>query len=266
MRPRAVAAALALLAAMAGGPALVDGAALADERGYELRDLGAKKPAPLVVALQCYGCTRTEVPALLGLEDLVRRHHALLAIPAAQIDARGNPFWNATAACCDFDGKHPDDVAYIVHVIDDAVARHGADPKQVYLVGVSNGGFLAYRLACERADKIAAIVSIGGAAPATCKPSSPVAVLEIHGRDDTVVPVAGGKLGGGLPQRASFPSAHATLDAWARVDGCSAPDVNGRRRCAHGAADLWMLPGGHIPPLGPDFSEQLWQWLAGHRK
>ncbi|HEX8952926.1 MAG TPA: hypothetical protein VF945_13815, partial [Polyangia bacterium] len=127
-------------------------------------------------------------------------------------------------------------------------------------------GFLAYRVACEHADRIAAIVSIGGAAPTTCKPSSPVAVLEIHGRSDDVVRVGGGKLGQGMPQLASFPSAHDTLESWARVDGCSAPDINGRRRCQHGAADLWMLPGGHVPDLGGDFAEHLWQWLAGHRK
>jgi len=255
---RVVATALAL--------AVVGGAAGADERGYALHDFATKKPAPLVVALQCYGCPPAHVPALLGLEDMVRRHHAMLAIPTARVDARGDSFWNATAACCDFDGKQPDDVAYIVHVIDDAVARHGADPKQVYLVGFSNGGFLAYRVACDHADKVAAIVSVSGAAPATCSPSSPVAVLEVHGRNDDVVPVAGGKLGGGLPQLASFPSARDTIERWARVDGCSAPDANGHRRCAHGAADLWMLPGGHMPALGRDIGEQLWQWLAGHRK
>ncbi len=245
---------------------LLCSAAAADERGYELRDYATKKPAPLLVALQCYGCPPSYVPETLGLDDLVRRHKAMLAIPTARTDGKGNPFWNATAACCDFDGKKPDDVGYILHVIDDAVARHGADPKQVYLVGFSNGGFLAYRLACDHADKIAAIVSIGGAAPPECKPSSPVAVLDIHGRNDDVVPASGGKLGAGLPRMAVFPSTRDALDVWVRADGCSAPDANGRRRCRRGAADQWMLPGGHMPELGGDFAEHLWQWIAGFRK
>ncbi|MGZ3441796.1 MAG: alpha/beta hydrolase family esterase [Polyangia bacterium] len=242
------------------------GAANADDRGYELHNKDAKKPAPLIVALQCYGCPPTFVPKLLGLEELARRHNALLAIPVALSDRNGNPFWNATPACCDFDGRKPDDVAYIVRVIDDAVARYGADPRQVYLVGSSNGGFLAHRIACERSEKIAAIVSVGGAAPETCKPSSPVAVLEVHGRNDDVVPVDGGKLGAGLPQRAPIPSARAALEVWARIDGCGAADANGRRRCKRGAADLWLMPGGHVPDLEGDFAEHLWQWLAGHRK
>ena len=245
---------------------LLGSAAAGDERGYELRDYATKKPAPLLVALSCYSCPPAFVPQKLGLDDLARRHKAMLAIPIARSDKDGNPFWNATTACCDFDGKKPDDVAYVLHVIDDAVKKHGADPKQVYLFGISNGGFLAYRIACDHADKIAAIVSVGGAAPATCKPSSPVAVLEVHGNDDTVVPVAGGKLGGGLPQTASFPSAREALDVWVRADGCSVPDANGRRRCRHGAADLWMVPGDHVPPLSGEFPEQLWQWIAGFRK
>ena len=253
-------------AALAVALLLVGGAAAADDRGYELHNKDAKRPAPLIVALHCYSCPPTFVPEKLDLEELARRHNALLAIPAGYSDASGNPFWNATPACCDFDGKRPDDVAYIARVIDDAVAKHGADAKQVYLIGMSNGGFLAYRVACERSTKIAAIVSIGGAGPAVCKPSSPVAVLEVHGRADDVVPVGGGVLGDGLPQRAKFPAARETLEVWARVDGCGAPDRAGRRRCKRGAADLWMLPGGHVPDFEGDFAEHLWQWLAGHRK
>jgi polyhydroxybutyrate depolymerase len=255
-----------MIRAAVGVALLIGSAAHADDRGYELHNKEAKTPAPLIVALQCYGCPPAHVPKVLGLDDLAKRHNALLAIPTALTDGRGNPFWNATPACCDFDGQKPDDVAYVARVIDDAVKKHGADPKQVYLVGISNGGFLAHRVACELSPKIAAIVSIGGAAPTTCKPSSPVAVLEVHGEHDNVVPVAGGKIGAGLPQQATIPSAREALEVWARVDGCGVADANGRRRCKRGAADLWMLPGGHLPELGDDFAEHLWQWLASHRK
>jgi polyhydroxybutyrate depolymerase len=215
---------------------------------------------PLVILLHCYGCTATELPATLHADALAVKYHFAVTAPASgHIDRRGQPYWNATAACCDFDGKKPDDVGAIVRLIDERVKKGEVDPKRVYLVGFSNGAFLAWRIACDHADKIAAIVAIGGAAPATCKPSSPVAVLEVHGRDDEVVPVGGGGLGAGLPQLARFPSAQEALAVWGRVDHCTA----GAPGCK---VQQWLLPGGHWPKTSLDFGEQVWRWLAAQHK
>jgi polyhydroxybutyrate depolymerase len=215
---------------------------------------------PLVVVLHCYGCTPADLPDRLHLDALSRQHHFAVAAPASgHVDKRGVTYWNATAACCDFDGTEPDDVGAIVKLIDERLKKGDVDPKRVYLVGFSNGAFLAWRIACEHADKIAAIVSIGGGAPATCAPSSPVAVLEIHGRDDTVVPFAGGKLGEGLPQRATFPSAKDGLATWARVDHCAV----GAPGCR---VQQWLMAGGHWPTTNGGFGERIWTWLAAQRK
>jgi len=219
---------------------------------------------PLVVVLHCYSCPPSYVPDKLGLDALAKKHHFAYAAPASgHTDAQGNPYWNATPACCDFEGKGYDDVGAVVKLIDDRVKKGGPntkiDPKRVYLIGFSNGAFLAWRIACEHADKIAAVVAIGGAPPATCAPSSPVAMLEVHGRDDTIVPVAGGKLGQGMPQRASFPSAAAGLATWAHVDHCSV----GAPGCR---VQQWLLPGGHWPTTGADFGERVWTWLAAQHK
>ncbi len=246
--------------------ALTATVAAADERGYQLLNTNVSKPAPLVVALHCYGCSPMQLTHQLGLDALAKRHGFVVAVPAGLTDRTGTTFWNATDACCDFYGQKPDDVGYVMRVIDELVKKGIADKRRVYLVGFSNGGFLAHRLACDHADKIAAIVSIGGGAPATCKPSSPVAVLDIHGEADSVVPAAGGTLGNGLPQRATFPSARTALETWARVDGCARADAAGHRRCAHGAVDLWMLPGGHWPQMDVGFDERLWEWLAAQHK
>jgi polyhydroxybutyrate depolymerase len=78
----------------------------------------------------------------------------------------------------------------------------------VYAVGVSNGGRFATRLACDRSDKIAAVVSVAGAdGVPTCDPKHPVSILEIHGTADQVVPYG-----------VVVPWAR----AWARRDGCPA--------------------------------------------
>jgi polyhydroxybutyrate depolymerase len=233
-----------------------------ESRQYDLINASVPRPAPLMVALQCYGCPTSFLPERLGLEALARKHGVVVAVPSANIDSRGSPFWNATDACCDFDGRKPDDVGYVLGVIRELVARGVADPKRVYLVGFSNGGFLAHRIACDHASEIAAIVSIGAGGPSVCKPSTPVSILEVHGNGDTVVPSAGGRLGRGLPNVGTFPSLRAALDAWATVDGCGAPDAGGRRACTRGAIELWSLPGDHWPDVGADFGERVWGWLA----
>ena len=80
-------------------------------------------------------------------------------------------------------------------MVEEVAAEHAVDRRRVYVVGFSNGGFMSYRLACDHADRIAAIVSISGATyadPDRCAPSEPVAVLEVHGTDDRTIPYDGG--------------------------------------------------------------------------
>lgn len=280
--------ALALGAALASvvGPGAA-GAAHAGERGYEVVvPPGLRRPAPAIVVLHCYGCTAKQTAARYGLEALAARHGAVLALPSGYVDARRQPYWNATPACCDFDHRRPDDVGYIEHVIDELVRHRGVDPRRVYLVGVSNGGFLAHRLACAAAPKIAAIVSIGGGGtdPAACRPQAPVAVLEVHGDGDRVVPFDGGRLGLGLPQEAPIPAAVATVAAWAKRDHCAAApaaaaplDIDlqvpgaetrvARWRCPGAAVELWTVHGGgHLPEPAPGAAERLWQFLAAQHR
>jgi len=82
-----------------------------------------------------------------------------------------------------------DDVAYFDALLDDLVARHGVDRTRVGLVGISNGGFMAQRLLCERAEHYVGAVTIAAtiAADLPCEPSRPVSVAWIVGTDDPLV-------------------------------------------------------------------------------
>src|SRR5262249_40112433 len=92
-----------------------------------------------------------------------------------------------------------DDVPFLSAVIDDLVRTQNVDPKHVYSTGMSNGGVMSFRLACDLADKIAAIASVVGSMPengeASCKPSHPVLVLMINGNADPLVRFQGGQAG-----------------------------------------------------------------------
>src|SRR3954451_1597434 len=139
---------------------------------------------------------------------------------------------------------------------------------------------MAYRMACDHADTIAALVSLEAATyanPRQCAPSVPVATLEIHGTADDTIPYRGGKM---LGHR--YPGAVATTKMWPRYDGCRAvPDapappphdiVAGMPRAAvsayskgcqaNGHAELWTEQGGaHIPRLSPTFRDQVVGYL-----
>ena len=176
----------------------------------------------------------------VGVDALAKKHGFVVAHAGGVRNHEGQWYWNATPACCDFDGAKPDDVGYLMGIIDELVKKGVVDPKRVYLAGFSNGGFLAYRLACEHADKIAAIVSVGGGAPETCKPSSPVSVLDVHGTADKRVPVEGWPPK--VPSRAT---------RWRRLRAADQCDARreGAASAPKNAAEQWLHPGGHVADL-----------------
>jgi hypothetical protein len=93
----------------------------------------------------------------------------LYADPDETTDPNGIMFWNATNSCCDLFHRGVDDSAYIASIIADVKSTVAVDPKRIFVVGHSNAGFMAYRMACNHAGDIAAIVSLAGATyrPAT---------------------------------------------------------------------------------------------------
>jgi polyhydroxybutyrate depolymerase len=202
-------------------------------------------------------------------------------MPDGTTNRNGERFWNATTACCDFDRTGVDDSGYLVRLIDKVASSYQVDPARVYLVGHSNGGFMAYRMACEHADRITAIVSLAGAMTADsarCTPSRPVTVLQIHGtRDDTVLFEGGDNPGG------DYPSVTEALRTWRGLDGCdntadrSLPrkdlvtDLAGAETtvtsyhsgCRGGSrVELWSIrDGSHVPALGPEFAPAVVDFL-----
>ncbi len=98
----------------------------------------------------------------------------------------GKDGWNCTSGRACAEGI--DDMAYLDAVVDDLGDRFHVDRGRLYAVGLSNGAALAHRLACERAGTVAAIVAVAGSnqysTTATCAPSEPVAVMQVHGTDD----------------------------------------------------------------------------------
>jgi polyhydroxybutyrate depolymerase len=266
-------------------PATVDPTA---DRPYDVfvpTTYNAAVAAPLVILLHGYTATGALQEAYFQLQPSAEQRGFLYVHPDGTKDAIGNGFWNATDACCNLGGAAVDDVAYLSAIIDQVQAKYNVDPKRIYLVGHSNGGFMSYRMACDRSDKIAAIVSVAGATfadAATCKPSQPVSVLQVHGTADGTIKYDGGDI-----RNTTYPSAQATVANWATYDGCSSAPVASSAAldlernldaaetsvseysgCRSGAAvALWTVNGGaHIPAISDSFASSIVDFLYAHPK
>jgi polyhydroxybutyrate depolymerase len=234
---------------------------------------------PLVLVLHGYGASGLLQSAYLQIAGLTSNPGILMLAPDGTLDDRNNRYWNASEACCAPDGSTVDDVAYLGGLIDEALRTWPVDPKRVYVVGHSNGDYMAHRLACERADVIAAIAGLAGADVsvdgAGCTPARPVSVLHIHGTADETILYAG---------TSRYPSAQATVDHWSTRNGCDGPAAAGAPidlddtlagpetavsafAGCDAAVELWTIEGGsHLPNFADGVGARLFAWLEAHKR
>ncbi len=136
--------------------------------------------------------------------------------------------WNGGTCCGYAMNNNIDDVGFISALIDTLAANYVVDTKKVYATGMSNGGIMSHRLACELADKIAAIGPVAGVLMIedwdACQPSRPISIMHFHARDDSNEPYYGG-VGDGL-SGAYFAEVDSVMEGWARRLECSiGPDT-----------------------------------------
>jgi polyhydroxybutyrate depolymerase len=116
-----------------------------------------------------------------------------------------------------------DDVAFIAKLVEKLVASGTADPRRVYVTGISNGGAMAMTLVCARADLFAAGASVSmnltDEAAVTCHPSRPLPMLLMNGTADPLVPYEGGR-GSSYYAADGFWSTDETLAFWRKLNGC----------------------------------------------
>ena len=241
----------------------------------------ASVPAPLLLVLHGFWSSSetdspwTEEANYSKLPPEADKRGVIVATPHGNLEPiAGRFFWNATEACCDFGNSGANDVGYIVAVVQDIQSKYNIDPKRIFVYGHSNGGFMANRLACDRASLFAGVVSLAGGTfknQAKCAASAPIAFLQVHGDADAVIPYAGGAAFGydTLPDA---PGALETTQDWAKKNNCAlkgdtsmppfdivandaGPETTALRytTCeANGATELWTI---HLGPHSPDFNE-----------
>lgn len=261
---------------------------------------------PLLVAL--HGATQSGTSMMDETElDLAADEHGfLLASPDGGIPHVPAPvnlyfgyFWHVPGSPMVGGGPVPpgsrDDEAFVLDLVAAMADRFCVDLSRRYLTGASNGGFMASYLACHHAAVFAAVAPVMGVQagrpdaddptrpdPATCRPTRPVPLLAVHGREDPIVPYDGD---------ADSPGVEAAMQRWAALNGCarlarsramteSVTRVTWRR-CAAPTVLVRSEIGGHawhghrpLPPfdqvagtvdMSIDLNDVIWRFVSRHR-
>ncbi len=245
-------------------------------RPYELvTSPGAEGELPLLLLAHGYsasGPLQDFVFPFSKLQESRAFHYARLN---GTLDRVGKRFWNATDFCCNFEDVPVDDVAYFRAVIEDVKAQRAVKPGHVFVVGHSNGAFMALRLACEASDVIDGIVAVSGSTWtdfSRCPDGRKIPILLVHGTDDGTILYEGAD--------GKYPSARVTGQRFARRNGCEGDWIRGEQRDFVTPADLettietiacptplelWTLDGiGHVPAFNAEWTSATFDWLEAH--
>ncbi len=181
-------------------------------------------PAPVVLAFHGGGGNPEAMMRLSGLSDKADEAGFLVVYPSGTGAMKRMLTFNG-GNCCGYALREKvDDVEFTRRLLDDLGTWANVDGRRVYATGMSNGAIMAYRLASELSDRIAAIAPVGGPmGTATCKPKRPVPVIHFHGTDDRFAPFQGGK-GRGPTE---FYSVEHSIRQWVKANGCEQEPVIG---------------------------------------
>lgn len=177
---------------------------------------------PVIIAMHGGGGTGEQFERSTGLTEKAATKGYIVVYPDGVKSNKGLKVqtWNA-GGCCDYAmDQNIDDVKFISHLIDRIAGKFSINTQRVYATGHSNGGMMAYRLACELPSKIAAIAPNGSTMMIQpCNPGRPVPILHMHSKLDERVPYLGG-VGTGFTN-SNFPSISSVLAVWSVNNGCN---------------------------------------------
>lgn len=151
--------------------------------------------APLVILLHGKNSSGLQMQQITAMDAVAAEYGFVTAYPDAH-----QKLWNAGSDCCRTKSMKPvDDVAFLHDLRSQLIVEEQVDPSRIYVVGLSAGGMLTYKWACERPADITAIGVTAGANMDPCAAPGPMNVVAVHGTRDSTFPLNGGTSNSGKP-------------------------------------------------------------------
>jgi polyhydroxybutyrate depolymerase len=177
---------------------------------------------PLVLAFHGGGTNAAVMAEFSGLSEKADEAGFVVAYPNGSGRVERALTFNAGNCCGYAQRQIVDDVKFVRMLLDDVATVLPIDSKRIFATGMSNGAMISYRIACELADRIAAIAPVAGPMGIDeCRPSRALSVCHFHGTSDQYAPYAGG-VGSRSLTRTQFFSVDRSIEAWVKANGCQA--------------------------------------------
>lgn len=232
--------------------------------------LHVSEKIPLVIVLHGFKANAWIQNWYFGLSRYVRKKHFHLVALEGTKNSDGDRFWNASSSCCNLERSGVDDVAYISNVI--KKIKQDLPVSRVYIVGHSNGGFMAYRMLCEDSsvDGILSLAGVDSDRPCRRDPSLKTTIIHVHGHQDDVISDQGGKFKNLEP----YPDVASVLKKWSERLKCGDPTFevknyskaiwgddsilqNFRCEADNSLHDVRIEKGSHMPWINDSFREEM---------
>jgi len=246
-----------------------------NERQYEVQvplSYDNAEAVPLVFNIHGFSSNMDQQELVSGFSTLAEEKGFVVLRPNGFGLVRS---WNGGDVCCgkaSADGL--DDVGLMKAIVKEISTKLCINPRKIYATGISNGGALAHRIACEAADVFAAVAPVSYPLDFDpfdkCKPSRPIAIMHLHGKNDITVPYDGG---------IAFPSTPDSFAFWSTTNNCSGEtkqtyskgksSCDTYEKCGAGTeTSLCSINGGHVLYVnldGAPVAELAWKFLSKHK-
>jgi polyhydroxybutyrate depolymerase len=244
--------------------------------------LDPQEAAPLVINFHGFGDCAAIFAATVGdggagMNSVADQHDFIVAYPQAVVRGKGGTEWDPGDNGVDSIGDN--DVFFVEQLIAEIDAAYNVDRSRLYATGFSNGGMMAYGLACTRGEVFAAVgVMSGTKLDGTCNADEHTSIIHFHGIGDDVLPYDGNDYYQAVPAVIDFWLDHNDIAVDSRVSS----ELNGgaviRDAYSGGyegtSVELYTVlrehdePGGHVwftdDVDGTSPSQLLWDFLSSH--
>ena len=181
---------------------------------YIYEGSGYQSNAPVLFVLHGYTSRGLWIMNYSGFQSIADDAGLIVIYPQGTLlPATGQTHWNVGGWTT---SSTTDDVGFINAVINFLNNEYSINSKRIYSTGMSNGGYMSYKLACDLSPRIAGVVSVTGSMTSEtldgCNPTHPTSVAQIHGLQDSVVNYDGNGFSKPIEE---------VMNYWVNINNCS---------------------------------------------
>jgi len=187
------------------------------------KNYNKNKSTPLILAFHGGMGTAEVMRDYYGWVEKSEIEEFIVAFPngASRFNSGKFATWNAGNCCAYAVTSNSDDIGFVKLIIEDLKNKVNID--KIFATGMSNGGMLSHKLACEMSDTFTAIAAVSGTNNFDeCDPKNPISIMHVHGlKDDRVLFNGGCGPACNTKAETEYTSVPDTISDWIERNNCN---------------------------------------------